>query len=179
MSPQAASSPQKETANESSAARRTIWQGLLQRITRDELFTRGAALSFYFIFALFPMALSMLALVGLLAKDQSVHVELARRFGQLMPSSARSLIESTLSELAVQSSGLKLMLGLALALYSGAGGTGCIMDALDRSRGIQQSRSWWKRQLVAIAITAVVSALSLIALVIVLAGGDLADFVGN
>ena len=168
------------SSNESSAAgRRTIWHGLLQRIARDELFTRGAALSFYFIFALFPMALSLLALVGLFAKDQSVHVELARQFGQLMPSSARSLIENTLSELAVQSSGLKLMVGLALALYSGAGGTGCIMDALDRSRGIQQSRSWWKRQLVAIALTAVVSALSLIALIIVLAGADLADFVGN
>jgi membrane protein len=169
--------PQK--SDDEAATRHTIWRGLAQRITRDELLTRAAALSFYFIFALFPMALSLLALVGLFAQDQNVHMELARQFGRLLPASARSLIENTLGELATQSSGFKLIFGLGLALYSGTGGMGCIMDALDRSRGIIQSRSWWKRELVAIALTAVVSALTLIALAIVLAGSDLATFVGN
>jgi membrane protein len=53
------------------------------------------------------------------------------------------------------------------------------MDALDRSYRVRESRTFWKRHLIAIGLTAQVSALSFSSLVIVLAGEALADFVGE
>lgn len=156
-----------------------MWRRLWQRVEEDELLTRAAALSFYFIFALFPMALSLLAVLGMFAQSRTLHVELANQLGRLMPPSARSLVEATLGELKVHSSGWKIAVGLAVALWSGSGGMMCIMDALDRSRRSGTTRPWWRRQIIALGLTAVISGLSVIALLIVLVGGKLSGFIGE
>jgi membrane protein len=156
-----------------------LWRGLKRRAIEDELLTRAAALSFYFIFALFPMLLSLLALLGLFAQRLAPHAALVRQFGRLMPPSALSLVATTLGELTVYSNGWKLVFGLALALWAGSGGISCIMDALNRSRRTRESRPWWYRQIIASGLTAVISGLSLVALVIVLGGGTLVEFIGD
>ncbi len=151
---------------------------LIRAAADDELFTRAAALSYYFIFALFPMLLSLLAFLGMFAQSSNLHRGLLGRFG-LMPPSALALVESTIREISVHSSGWKLALGLALTLWSGSGGVSCIMDALNRSLRVKESRPFWKRQLTAFGLTALVSGLGFAALVIVLAGSSLVEFVGT
>jgi membrane protein len=152
---------------------------LLDSVRKNDLLTRAAALSYYFIFALFPMTLSLLAAVGIFARATDLHGDLGKRLGQLMPPSALALVENTLREISVHSSRWKLGLGLLLAIWSGSGGMSCIMDALDRSYRTRSSRPYWKRQAIAIGLTALVSALGFVALVMVLAGGTLADFLGE
>jgi membrane protein len=154
-------------------------QGLFRRIGQDELFTRAAALSYYFIFALFPMLLSLLAIVGMFAQATDLHGKLGQQLGQLMPPSALKLVEVTMREISIYSSRWKAGLGLALALWSGSGGMGCIMDFLDRSRRVRESRPLWERQAVALGLTALVSGLGFVSLVIVIAGETLAAFVGE
>jgi membrane protein len=151
---------------------------LMGRFISDELLTRAAALSFYFLFALFPTILSLIALLGLFAQRQDLHARLAGHFGRLMPPSAFALVEGTIREISIHSSGWKLGLGLFLALWSGSGGMSCIMDALDRCFRVQESRPLWKRQMIAVGLTALISGLSFAALIIVLASGTLAEFVG-
>lgn len=151
---------------------------LIRGFAEDELLTRAAALSFYFIFALFPTILSLVALLGLFAQSHDLHAGLASQFGRLMPPSALALVERIIREISVHSSRWKLGFGLLLALWSGSRGMSCIMDALDRSYRVPESRPFWKRQVIAIALTAAISALTFAALVIVLFGGSLAEFVG-
>lgn len=151
---------------------------LVRGFLENELLTRSAALSFYFIFALFPMILSLMALVGLVVQGQDLHAALVTQFGKLMPASALALVETTLREISAHSSKWKLGLGLLLALWSGSGGVACIMDALDRCHRVQETRPFWKRQLISIGLTAAISGLSFAALLIVLGGGTLAEFVG-
>jgi membrane protein len=148
-------------------------------VTENELPMRAAALSYYSIFALFPMLLSLLALVGLFAQATDLHGNVGKRLGQIMPPSALALVEATIREISAHSSRWKVGFGLLLALWSGSSGMSCIMDALDRSHRVRESRPLWKRQAIAIGLTALVSVLSFVALVIVLAGENLADFVGE
>lgn len=152
---------------------------LFKSVVKDDLLTRAAALSYYSIFALFPMLLSLLATVGLFTQAMDLHGTLGRRIGQIMPPSALALVEKTIREISLHSSRWKLVLGLLLAMWSGSGSMSCIMDALDRAYRVQRSRPFWKRQAIAIGLTAQVSVLTFVALVIVLAGGILADFVGE
>jgi len=159
----------------------TSWQ-LLKRVyhefDEDEVFTRSAALAYYFLSALFPMIFFLMAMLGLFAQSHNLQAGLLNYANRFMPPEAYNLIQKTLHEITTKSTGLKLALGLVLALWSGAGGISSIMDALNRCYHVKDSRPLWKRKLIAIGLTIALSALTIVALVIVLYGGDIARFVG-
>ena len=151
---------------------------LVDRFSADELATRSAALSFYFIFALLPIIFSFMALLGILARNHDVRIGLLRQFTQLMPASAVALVEQTFFELTTYSNGWKLAFGLLLAIWSASGGTRAIMAALNRCYRVPESRPYGARILISVGLTAFISALTLMALAIVLGGGELAAFLG-
>src|SRR5947209_13073856 len=102
----------------------TLWQ-LLKRVyhefDEDEVFTRSAALAFYFVSALVPMVFFLMAILGLLAKGHDLQSGLLGYAGRFMPPDAYTLLQKTLKEIATHSTGLKLALGLVLAVWSGSG----------------------------------------------------------
>ncbi len=159
----------------------TPWQ-LLKRVyhefDEDEVFTRSAALAFYFVSALVPMVFFLMAILGLLAKGHDLQSGLLGYAGRFMPPDAYTLLQKTLKELTNHSTGLKLALGLVLALWSGSGGVSSIMDALNRCYHVKDSRPLWKQRLIALALTVAISALTISALIIILYGGTIAQFVG-
>jgi len=160
----------------------TPWQ-LLKRVyhefDEDEVFTRSAALAFYFVSALVPMVFFLMAILGLLAQGHDLQSGLLNYTGRFMPPEAHTLLQKTLTEITTRSTGLKLAIGLALALWSGSGGVSSIMDALNRCYHVKDSRPFWKRKLIAIGLTVALSALTITALVIILYGGSIAKFVGS
>ena len=159
----------------------TPWQ-LLKRVyhefDEDEVFTRSAALAYYFVSALFPMIFFLMAMMGLFAQSHDLQSGLLNYAARFMPPDAYNLVQKTLREITTSSTGLKLALGLVLALWSGAGGVSSIMDALNRCYHVKESRPLWKQRLLALGLTVALSALTIAALVIVLYGGDIAKFVG-
>lgn len=148
-------------------------------VDEDEILTRSAALSYYFVSALFPMIFFLTAILGLFAQNHNLESSLLNYAARFMPPDAFTLLQKTLHEITQSSTGLKLLLGLALALWSGAGGVSSIIDALNRCYHVKESRPLWKQKLIAIALTVSLSALTIVALAIVLYGGDIAQFVGN
>jgi membrane protein len=159
----------------------TPWQ-LLKRVyhqfDEDEVFTRSAALAYYFISALFPTIFFLMAVLGLFAQRHDLQSSLLNYTARFMPGDAFTLVQKTLREITTSSSGLKLALGLVLALWSSSGGIRSIIDALNRCYHVKESRPLWMRLLISIGLTVSMSALTVAALVIVLYGGDIARFVG-
>lgn len=153
-----------------------VWRA----INQDEVFTRSAALSYYFFSALIPMVFFLMAVLGLFT-SQSEHLRnnLLNYFAQVMPASAFTLVDKTLHEISTNSTGLKLVFGLVLSLWSGSGGMKSIMDALNRCYHIGESRPYWKRTLIALGLTVGMAMLAVCALTIVLYGGDIARFAGG
>ncbi|HEY6249372.1 MAG TPA: YihY/virulence factor BrkB family protein, partial [Candidatus Angelobacter sp.] len=129
---------------------RRVWH----EMNRDEVFTRSAALSYYFFSALIPMVFFLMAVLGMFA-GQSEHLRngLLNYFAQVMPAAAFTLVEKTLREISTSSTGLKLIFGLVLSLWSGSGGMSSIMDALNRCYHIKESRPYWKRMLISLGLT--------------------------
>lgn len=150
-----------------------------QEIDEDEVFTRSAALAYYFVSALFPMIFFLMAMLGLFAQSHDLQSSLLNYTARFMPADAYSLVQKTIKEVATNSSGLKLAFGLVLALWSGAGGVVSIMDALNRCYHVKDSRPWWKQRLIAFGLTIAIAALTIMALTIVLYGGTIVDFVGS
>ncbi len=158
------------------------WQ-LLKRVynefDQDEVFTRSAALAFYFLSALIPMIFFLTAMLGLFAQSHDLQSGLLNYAARFMPPDAFNLLQKTLREITTSSTGMKLALGLVLALWSGAGGVSSIMDAMNRCYHVRDSRPLWKQKLIAIVLTVALSALTITALIIILYGGDIAQFVGR
>jgi membrane protein len=148
-------------------------------IGEDEVFTRSAALSYYFISALVPMLFFLVALLGFFAQSGNLQANLFNYASRVLPPDAFTLLQKTLKEIASNSTGLKLAFGLALALWSGSGGMISIMDALNRCYHVKDSRAYWKQKLLSIWLTIAISLLTVAALIIVLYGGTIAQFVGN
>ena len=152
---------------------------VLLRFFKGEIFTQAAALSFYFIFALFPMIVALLAVVGLFAQNNSFRTGLIVQFGRVMPPSALELVKTTVREISAESGGWKVVLGSVVALWSASGGMSALMDALDYSYRVQESRPYLKRKAIALGLTVTIVVLSSVDLGIVLYGGTFAEFVGQ
>jgi len=124
-------------------------QRLWTEIWEDEVFDRAAALSYYLLFALFPMLLFLTAVLGLLPL-QLMDV-LMRYLGSILPGDT---VQRTMAEITRGASGKLLSVGIAMALWSASSGMGALMVALNVAFDVRERRSWWKLRLTALALTA-------------------------
>jgi len=154
---------------------RRVWLAIEQ----DYLMSRASDLAYNFLLAAFPMLLFLVSLFGLFASE-SKHLQDSLFFylSQVLPPAAFTLVKHTLDEIIRKSSGGKLAFGLAFAVWAGSGGMSSLMSALNIAYEVRDSRSWIKARLRAIALTMAISILIIAALLMVLYGGSIAEFVG-
>lgn len=159
---------------------KTLVSRLWTRINDHDIFGRAAQLSYYFLLALFPLLLFLITLLGYFAEAGS---ELRRKLiiylATVMPPSAITLVHTTLEEISEASGGGKLSLGILAALWAASNGMGAISDTLNAAYAVKERRTWWQVRLTAIALTIIVSMLIVVALAIVLFGGQIGDRVAS
>lgn len=126
-----------------------LGQRLWTEIWEDEVFDRAAALSYYLLFALFPMLLFLTAVLGLL--PWQLMDALMRYLGSILPGDT---VQRTMAEITRGASGKLLSIGIAMALWSASSGMGALMVALNVVFDVRERRSWWKLRLTALALTA-------------------------
>lgn len=146
----------------------------------DELPTRSASLSYYFLLALFPLILFLLSLIGVIAGPHSVlQFRIMSALGQLAPGSASDLVRNVVEQTFRASSGLKLAAGVLGALWAASGGMGAVIVSLNKIYEISEGRPWWKQKVTIISLTLALSALIILALVLALYGGRIGEAVFN
>ena len=166
------------------ALRNITWFELGKRVwteaNNDRLFGRAAELSYYFLLALFPLLIFMTSAVGIvLGSDMGTRQQLFSYLARIMPPSAFELVNGTVLEVSQASSGGKLSFGLLAALWAASNGMSAITDSLNATYDIEEQRPWWKQKLVAITLTVALSILILSALMLVVAGGHIAEGIAN
>ena len=157
------------------------WLGLGKRvwseIQEDNVFGRAAELSYYFLLALFPFLIFLTSIIGLvLGSGTGTRHMLFEYLARIMPPSAYELISSTMYEVSAASSGGKLSFGLLAALWAASNGLTAITDSLNTAYDLKESRPWWKQRLVSIGLTMALSILIIGALILVVAGGKIAEW---
>jgi membrane protein len=118
----------------------------------DEVSDRAAALSYYFLFSLFPSLLFLTALLGLLPVAGLME-RLMAYVEQALPGDAASVIDKTLGEIVRGSRGSLLSIGALAALWASSNGMGSVMSALNVAYDVEDKRPWWKRRLIAVTLT--------------------------
>ncbi len=121
---------------------------------QEDIVSNAAQVAFYFIFALFPLLLFLLSLFGLVLNSaENFRQELFVYLREVMPGSAITLIEQTLSEVVQQSSGGKLTFGFLLALWSASAGIDSVRIVLNDVYDLEETRSWWRYKIVSVLLT--------------------------
>jgi membrane protein len=144
----------------------------------DDVLGLAAQLSYYFFLALFPAILFGLALasyfpLGTLTDDISAVL------GPVVSPEVLTLIQEQMQRLANAQSGGLLTFGVLGALWSSSAAVVSIVDALNRTYDIEESRPWWKVRLTAIGLTLGLAVFILTALTLVLAGPTIATYLDD
>src|SRR5438270_3705990 len=85
----------------------------VKKIGDDELSTRSAALSYYFLLALFPMLLFLVSLIAVAAGPGSqLRETLVSALGRLAPGSASDLVHKVIDQTFKSSGGIKMAAGI-------------------------------------------------------------------
>ncbi len=150
---------------------------LYERSTDADIFARAAQVAFYFSFALFPLLYFLVSLFGIvLESSEGLKTELLSYLGQIMPYSVFDLVQKTIDEIIVSSTGSKATIGLAVALWSASAGVDAIRNALNAVYELKETRQWWRTRIESLIFTFVVAALVLVVLISVFYGWQLVQF---
>ncbi len=153
---------------------------LASKIGEDELSTRSAALSYYFVLALFPMFLFLLSLVAVVAGPGS-HMRdmITNSLSHLAPGSASDLVHNIVNQTFKSSGGLKLAAGILGALWAASGGMSAVATSLNVIYRTKETRPWWKQKLTVVGLTVALAVLIIVALVLALYGGKIGGLVAS
>jgi membrane protein len=164
--------------------RKESWSYVLRKTARefsgDQCTDLAAALTYYSVLALFPAAIALTSLLGLVGQGTEAVDQV---LGVLKDLGATGVVDSvgpTLRELSgSQSAGPALVLGLLGALWSASGYVGAFGRALNRVYEVGEGRPVWKLRPVMLLLTAVLVVLVAVALLGLALTGPVADAVGS
>jgi len=158
------------------------WMELGRRTVKDSIQDDvagiAAQLAYYFFLSLFPALLFLVALASFFPL-YNFNDELMRVVARIAPDAVVTLLQDQLTSLSNSGDIGLLSLGLLMALWSSSAAMVSIIDAMNRAYDIEDSRAWWKRRLIAIALTVGLALFILTSFGLIVAGPWLADVLGR
>jgi len=149
---------------------------VVDRFGRDELSGRAAGLSYYFLFSVFPLLIFLTALFGLFSSPQLMDKLLGTASG-VMPRDSVALLRRTLQQVVeARAGGGFASLGLLTSLWTASSGMDSLIAALNQAFESRSPREWWRRRLIALALTIGFSLASILALLAIGFGGPAANW---
>ena len=152
----------------------------LREFSKDECTDLAAALTYYAVLAMFPAAIALLSLVGLVGQGQKPVDTLLTILSQVGAGSVAHTLRPTLVGLSSNAGvGFAFVLGLAGALWSASGYVGAFGRAMNRMYEIGEGRPVWKLRPAMLLVTALLVVLAAVTLVGLVVSGPVATAVGN
>jgi membrane protein len=157
------------------------WRDLVSRTIKesnaDNALGLAAQLAYYFLFALVPAIVCVVALASFLPPETIQQtIEALRRFA---PGELIDIVRDQLTALANRTNEGVFTFGLLVALWSSSAAMVAITDALNRAYDIDEARPWWKVRLMAIALTVGVAIFVVAAFALLLMGPRLLNEVSR
>ena len=149
-----------------------------KELIEDNVTDVGAMMAYYTVLAIFPMLVFVLSL-ALLVLDPSTVRDGLNIAMEAVPSSSRPFIVDKVDALIATSNAGFAFVGAALALWGASRGAVALMTALNTMFNKKETRSWIRRQLIAIAVTLGVAVMVVLALGLLVAGPFVGHFVAD
>jgi membrane protein len=150
----------------------------------DQMTHHAAAITYYCLMSLFPVALLSISLLGLIGQYPETYDAIVGYLRDVIPPTAVTAVDSSLRQ-AFQSqstAAIGVVVSIALALYGTTGALEACRRALNVVFEIEHGRSFLRRKVNDVIFSFVLMALSLTSLIMVFLGGsfarDIFGFIG-
>lgn len=140
---------------------------LIVRYREAQLGSKSAEIAYFLILAFFPF---LFFLINLLSFTPLSNRLLLANFNAILPADTAALVKGLLTQTVQAKSTALLMLGMAGSMWAAAKGVSAIIRGLNHSYQVQETRSFFKLQAMALAVTIVVSAIVIFSFVLIVFG---------
>src|SRR5574340_715026 len=129
---------------------------------RYDYLTLAGALAFFLLLALFPLLIFLGSAMAYVAGPR-LFAHIIRLMATFVPQEALGIVRRVVSDI-LHTNRKLLSLGILGALWAASGGFGALMGALNTAYDARETRPFWKRRLVAVALTVITGTMVTLAL---------------
>jgi membrane protein len=144
-------------------------------VDRNHTLTMAAALSYYFILALFPALIFLSGIVAYIPIP-NLFDQVLQLLARFLPADGMALIRRVLSDVISPNRRTLLPVGLLGTLWTASGGFVATIEALNIAYDVEETRPFWKTRLLGVALAFLVGFLLLIALAVMIVGPHFGDW---
>lgn len=152
-----------------------ILVGTFNDVVRNHTLSFAAALSYYFVMAFFPALIALAAIVAYMPIPDLFNT-IVSTLSRVMPSESMGLVRKVVSEIISPNRGALLSFGLLGTLWSASGGFANMIEALDVSYNVPETRPIWKTRLLGLELTFLIGSLILFAFAVMVVGPRFGEF---
>jgi membrane protein len=152
----------------------------VREIGADNVSGLAASAAYNFFFSLFPLLLFLAPLLSLVGNKEEVIGFLMGQLLSVLPVEDAPAIREILQKVVFSSSAPGLMsVGLLLAAWSGSNIFGTLMGALNTAYDVQETRSWFKQQLIRLGTFVLGGLIVALSTIVFLNGEGVIDWIGH
>lgn len=118
---------------------------------RDDIAGEAAKMSYFFFLSLFPLTLIVFALTGIVGGDAAFE-RIATVARDIVPDYAWQFVQEIIREIAGQRRPGVLSFSVILTYWAASNGIAALVHGLNASYSVEETRSWWARRFLALAI---------------------------
>jgi membrane protein len=163
---------------------RGFWTGvkdLAEGIYRHDCLGLAAQIAYSFLFSLFPFLLFIRALVAYFPGASQIGDRLLQGLADLVTTDSRlyQIVESSIFKEVNAASTTLLSIGIVLTLWSASGAVMTLIKAVNRAYGLEETRSWYRRRLMAAGLAVAGAVVIPIGVLTVVFGSWIGDLIGR
>jgi membrane protein len=138
----------------------------------------AAALSYYFVMALFPAMIFLSAIVAFLP-FAGLFDQVLDLMGRFVPREGMDIVRKVLADVVTPNRGTFLSLGFLATLWTASGGFAAAIEALNIAYDAEETRPFWKTRPLAMMLTLLIGLLLLVALAVMILGPHFGQWLAN
>lgn len=164
--------------------RKQTWDYLLRRTVhefgQDGGIDAAAGLTFWAVLSVFPAALAIVSLIGVIGDGPATVDRLLSLLDQVAPGAVTEILRQPLDDIATTSTAnLTFVIGVLSALWSASLFVSAFGRAMNRIYEVDEGRPYWKRKPAQLAVTLLVVTLVLLCATIVVVSGPVLRTIGE
>ena len=158
---------------------RTLARTVIDRYREHDLLTYASAISFQILFALIPLLLFALGLIGFLSLSEAWAKDIAPGIESHVSDSLFKVIDDTVNQVLGSKKLFWVTAGGLIAVWEISGAVRAVMQIFNRIYGVEETRPFWHRMRISLWLSAIAALCLIAAAVVVRFGPLLVDTVGG
>jgi membrane protein len=147
-------------------------------VEKNHTLQMAAALSYYFVMALFPALIFLSAIVASLPVA-GLFDQVLDLMGRFVPPDGMNIVRKVLADVVTPNRGAFLSLGFLATLWTASGGFAAAIEALNIAYDAEETRPFWKTRPLAMILTLLIGLLLLVALAVMILGPHFGEWLAN